>query len=111
MVAGFPVAGPACAELESIPISALMKIKVVTVDYREGPENKFPSASEDVASVYRELLKTYKPQKHRDLRMLGRRHVDCHVSGMVSNPRASVARSRRYLLCFRREHLAETRPI
>ena len=34
-----------------------MKIKVVTVDYREGPENKFPSASEDVASVYRELLK------------------------------------------------------
>jgi len=32
------------------------------VDYREGPDNKFPAASEDVASVYRELLKSYKPQ-------------------------------------------------
>lgn len=59
---GFSGCWPACAELESIPISALMKIKVVTVDYREGPDHKFPAASEDVASVYRELLKTYKPQ-------------------------------------------------
>ena len=38
------------------------KIEVVSVDYREGPDNKFPAASEDVASVYQELLKTYKPQ-------------------------------------------------
>jgi epsilon-lactone hydrolase len=59
---GFSGCWPACAELESIPISALMKIKVVAVDYREGPDNKFPAASEDVASVYRELLKAYKPQ-------------------------------------------------
>jgi acetyl esterase/lipase len=59
---GFSGCWPGCAELESIPISALMKIKVVTVDYREGPDNKFPAASEDVASVYRELLKSYKPQ-------------------------------------------------
>jgi acetyl esterase/lipase len=46
---------------ESIPIASLGKIKVVTVDYRLGPENKFPAASEDVASVYRELLKVYRP--------------------------------------------------
>jgi acetyl esterase/lipase len=59
---GFSGCWPGCAELESMPISALMKIKVITVDYREGPEHKFPAASEDVASVYRELLKTYKPQ-------------------------------------------------
>ena len=59
---GFSGCWPGCAELESIPISALMQIKVVTVDYREGPDNKFPAASEDVASVYRELLKAYKPQ-------------------------------------------------
>jgi acetyl esterase/lipase len=39
-----------------------MQMKVVTVDYREGPDNKFPAASEDVASVYSELLKTYKPE-------------------------------------------------
>lgn len=59
---GFSGCWPGCAELESIPISALMRIKVVTVDYREGPDNKFPSASEDVANVYRELLKSYEPQ-------------------------------------------------
>lgn len=59
---GFSGCWPGCAELESIPIAALMQIKVVTVDYREGPEYKFPAASEDVASVYRELVKTYNPK-------------------------------------------------
>jgi epsilon-lactone hydrolase len=59
---GFSGCWPACAELESIPVSAMGKIRVVSVDYREGPENKFPAASEDVATVYRELLKTYKPK-------------------------------------------------
>jgi monoterpene epsilon-lactone hydrolase len=48
--------------VESIPISALGKIKVVSLDYREGPENKFPAASEDVAAVYKELLKRYRPK-------------------------------------------------
>jgi acetyl esterase/lipase len=59
---GFSGCWPGCAELESMPVSATMDIKVVSVDYREGPEYKFPAASEDVASVYRELLKTYKPE-------------------------------------------------
>jgi acetyl esterase/lipase len=59
---GFSGCWPGCAELESIPISALMQIKVVSVDYREGPNYKFPAASEDVAKVYQELLKTYKPK-------------------------------------------------
>ena len=59
---GFSGCWPGCAELESRPIAALAGIKVVSVDYREGPENKFPAASEDVASVYRELLKTYKAE-------------------------------------------------
>ncbi|MGA2572037.1 MAG: alpha/beta hydrolase [Terracidiphilus sp.] len=57
---GFSGCWPGCAELESMPISALMQIKVVTVDYREGPDYKFPAASEDVASVYSELLRTYR---------------------------------------------------
>ncbi|AXC13333.1 Lipase LipU [Acidisarcina polymorpha] len=73
---GFSGCWPGCAELESMPISALMKIKVVTVDYREGPDNKFPAASEDVASVYRELLKTYKPQ---DIGIYG-----CSAGGMLT---------------------------
>ena len=73
---GFSGCWPGCAELESIPISALMQIKVVTVDYREGPEHKFPAASEDVASVYRELLKTYPP---RSIGIYG-----CSAGGMLT---------------------------
>jgi monoterpene epsilon-lactone hydrolase len=59
---GFSGCWPGCAELESRPIAGLGGIKVVSVDYRQGPEYKFPAASEDVASVYRELLKSYKPE-------------------------------------------------
>ena len=59
---GFMGCWPGCAELESIPVSALGQIEVVSVDYREGPEYKFPAASEDVASVYQELLKKHKPE-------------------------------------------------
>ena len=48
-------------EVESIPIASLGRITVITVFYRMGPENVFPAASEDVAAVYKELLKTHKP--------------------------------------------------
>jgi len=48
--------------VEAIPIAGIGKIKVITIDYRQGPEHTFPAASEDVEKVYRELLKTYKPQ-------------------------------------------------
>ncbi|MHB8814167.1 MAG: alpha/beta hydrolase [Steroidobacteraceae bacterium] len=46
-------------EIESIPVASVGKIEVVTVAYREGPEYKFPAASEDVAAVYRALLRKY----------------------------------------------------
>ena len=59
---GFSGCWPSCAVLESRPMTALGHIKVVSVDYREGPKNKFPAASEDVAAVYTELLKTYRPE-------------------------------------------------
>jgi epsilon-lactone hydrolase len=48
--------------IEGVPISNLTKIKVVSVYYRLAPENPFPAAVDDVIAVYRELLKTYKPQ-------------------------------------------------
>jgi acetyl esterase/lipase len=49
------------ALVESIPIASLGRIKVIGVDYRQGPEHTFPAASEDVEKVYRALLKQYKP--------------------------------------------------
>src|SRR5690348_4434236 len=48
---GFSGCWPGCAELESIPIASLGKVRVISLHYREGPEYKFPAASEDVAAV------------------------------------------------------------
>lgn len=73
---GFSGCWPACAELESMPLASRMGIKVISVDYREGPENKFPAASEDVAAVYQELLKTHKP---RQIGIYG-----CSAGGMLT---------------------------
>lgn len=73
---GFTGCWPGCAELESRPVASVGGVKVVSVDYREGPENKFPAASEDVASVYRALLKTYKAE---DVGVYG-----CSAGGMLT---------------------------
>jgi acetyl esterase/lipase len=54
--------GLVMGQLASAPISSIGRIKVITVDYREAPYYKYPAASEDVAAVYKELLKQYKPE-------------------------------------------------
>ncbi|HEX4505758.1 MAG TPA: alpha/beta hydrolase fold domain-containing protein [Alphaproteobacteria bacterium] len=59
---GFVFGARTIALMESIPIASVAGMKIVTVDYRQGPENHFPAASEDVATVYRALLKQYKPE-------------------------------------------------
>jgi epsilon-lactone hydrolase len=59
----FSVCADACALLESMPIASLGGFKVITIDYRQGPEHRHPAAVEDVEKVYRELLKTWRPQQ------------------------------------------------
>lgn len=62
--------------VESIPIASTAKIKVISVDYRCAPQFKYPAATEDVAAVYRELLKQYKP---RNIGIYG-----CSAGGMLA---------------------------
>lgn len=48
---------------ETVPLASLTQTRVIAVLYRLAPENPFPAAVDDTIAVYKELLKTYKPQK------------------------------------------------
>jgi len=73
---GFFTGGKGQALVESIPVAATGGYEVVAVDYREGPENKYPAATEDVAAVYKELLRDHKPN---DIALYG-----CGAGGTLS---------------------------
>jgi len=62
--------------VESIPLAALAQVEIVSITYRQAPETMFPAASEDVVKVYRELLKTHRPQ---DIGIFG-----CSAGGLLT---------------------------
>jgi acetyl esterase/lipase len=47
------------SHLESIPIAALGQCRVISVDYRQGPDYVFPAATDDILAVYKSLLLEY----------------------------------------------------
>ena len=49
--------------VEGVPIAYLTQTTVVSIYYRLAPEHPFPAAVDDTVAVYKELLKTYKPNR------------------------------------------------
>lgn len=62
--------------MESIPLASLAGIEIISITYRQAPETVWPAATEDVTKVYRELLKSYKPQ---DIGLFG-----CSAGGLLT---------------------------
>ncbi|MDX2224197.1 MAG: alpha/beta hydrolase fold domain-containing protein [Rhodospirillaceae bacterium] len=59
---GFFTGGEYGGALEAVPLATTGKVKVIAVDYRMSPEHVFPAASEDMATIYRHVLKTTRPE-------------------------------------------------
>jgi len=58
---GFSI-GAGAGLIEAIPMAEKLRVKVISIDYRLGPEHKYPAATEDVTAVYKALLEEYKPE-------------------------------------------------
>ncbi len=69
-------AAPGTGMVESIPLAGLAGVEIVSITYRQAPEHVYPAATQDVVKVYRELLKTHKPQ---DIAIFG-----CSAGGLLT---------------------------
>jgi len=68
--------------LISIPVAATLGVKVVSILYRQGPEYRFPAASEDLLKVWDHFTKTYKPE---NIGMVG-----CSAGGMLVSQTTAI---------------------
>ena len=84
---GFLSGSGTASLVESIPVAAVMGIKVISIDYRMSPEAKFPAADEDVAAVYRAVLKTH---GHRQIGLYG-----CSAGGVLTGQAVAWFRQQR----------------
>ena len=73
---GFLEGSRSVSHLESIPIAAVAQIKVISIDYRQAPEARYPAATEDVVAVYRQLLRDHRPE---DIGIYG-----CSAGGLLT---------------------------
>lgn len=60
---GFSLCDGPCSYMEAIPIAGLTQTKIVSVDYSLAPEHPFPTAMNEALTIYKDLLKTYKPER------------------------------------------------
>ena len=85
---GFRTGVRANGLLISIPVAATLGVRVVTITYRQGPEYRFPAASEDLLKVWDHFTRTYKPE---NIGMVG-----CSAGGsLVSQTTAMLIRKGR----------------
>ena len=88
------------ALVEAIPIAAVAGMRVVAVDYRLAPEHTYPAAVDDVEAVYRELLKSYRPENIGIYGCSAGGALTAQATARILQADAAAPRRHRHLLRF-----------